>query len=78
MFPSLEKRHPELAPVLLRLRREHLTIKRLLDDLQGLVSADGTDSGTVLAEVDRLTAELEAHLNYEERQLVPILNAMTS
>jgi len=28
-------------------------------------------------EVERLTAELESHLTYEEEQLIPILDAST-
>jgi deazaflavin-dependent oxidoreductase (nitroreductase family) len=75
MFPYLEERHPELAPVLDRLREEHRVLARLLDALQELVSADRTDSAVVLAEVDRLIASLEAHLDHEEEQLVSILNS---
>ncbi|GAA4220070.1 deazaflavin-dependent oxidoreductase (nitroreductase family) [Streptosporangium album] len=78
MFPHLEEHHPELAPALARLRREHEVVERLLVQLQALISGDGPGPGAVLAEVDRLTAELEAHLDYEEEQLVPILNAMTT
>jgi hypothetical protein len=37
--------------------------------------SDSADSG---ARIDRLGAELEAHLDYEEEYLVPVLNAMTS
>jgi deazaflavin-dependent oxidoreductase (nitroreductase family) len=78
MFPSLEERHPELTPVLSRLRREHEVIEQLLTRLKSLVSGEGADARTVLDEVDRLTAELEAHLDEEERHLVPILTAMTT
>lgn len=73
MFPALEHRYPELAPVMERLRAEHEVIARLLDELKTLL--DGTDVApdVLLAEVDRLTGELEAHLDYEEKQLVPLL-----
>ncbi|MFF5212849.1 nitroreductase/quinone reductase family protein [Streptosporangium sp. NPDC000396] len=77
MFPSLEERHPELAPVLARLRREHTVVEQHLTRLRALVSGDGSDAGAVLAEVNRLTADLEAHLDYEEQYLIPILNAIT-
>jgi deazaflavin-dependent oxidoreductase (nitroreductase family) len=70
IFPHLDGAHPELAPVLDRLRDEHLTIKDLLDELQKVLAADGD----VLPEVERLTTELEAHLDYEEEHLIPILN----
>lgn len=32
MFPLLERRHPELAPALARLKDEHETVKGLLDE----------------------------------------------
>ncbi|WP_433256174.1 nitroreductase/quinone reductase family protein [Streptosporangium sp. CA-135522] len=76
MFPFLETRHPELAPTLARLRSEHVVVERLLTRLRSVVSGDGSDADMVLAEVDRLTADLEAHLDYEEQQLIPILNTM--
>ncbi|WP_043626644.1 nitroreductase/quinone reductase family protein [Nonomuraea candida] len=74
MFPSLENRHPELAPVMARLRAEHEVIARLLGELQDLLAADDVAPPDLLAEVNRLTGELEAHLDYEEEQLVPLLN----
>ncbi|GAA3164163.1 hypothetical protein GCM10020001_106260 [Nonomuraea salmonea] len=41
-------------------------IRRLLDH----------DRSRIQAELDRLTAKLEAHLDHEEQQLVPVLNTM--
>ncbi|MCW2912841.1 MAG: cation-binding protein [Actinomycetia bacterium] len=77
MFPTLERQHPELAEPLARLGREHEVITRLLADIQRLSSSDDVDPATLLAEFDRLATELEAHLDYEEEQLVPILNTVT-
>lgn len=77
MYPFLDERHPELAATVDRMREEHRALQRLLDQLQQLIGAEGTDPAVVLAEVDRLIAELEAHLDYEETQLIPILNAAT-
>ncbi|POX41622.1 nitroreductase/quinone reductase family protein [Streptomyces sp. Ru72] len=73
LFPSLEGRHPELAPAFERLRREHERIAALLDDLRRVVSAPDADGTRALTEVERLTGELEAHLTYEEEQLLPLL-----
>ncbi|QYC42295.1 Putative nitroreductase [Nonomuraea coxensis DSM 45129] len=75
MFPAMEGRHPELGPALERLRAEHAVVARLLEELRTLLAADDVAQDTLLAEVERLTAELEAHLDYEEEQLVPLLNA---
>ncbi|MEU4231305.1 nitroreductase/quinone reductase family protein [Nonomuraea sp. NPDC026600] len=77
MFPGVEGRYPELGQVMERLRAEHETVARLLDELQRLLADGEPDvaADRVLAEVERLTTELEAHLDYEEQYLVPILNA---
>ncbi|MEV0627510.1 nitroreductase/quinone reductase family protein [Nonomuraea wenchangensis] len=75
MFPAMEGRHPELGPALERLRAEHAVVARLLEELRTLLAADDVAPDVLLAEVERLTAELEAHLDYEEEQLVPLLNA---
>ena len=55
-FPRIEAHHPELAAVLDRLRRDHETLARRIQDL-----AD--------TDLDRLADELEAHFAYEEEQL---------
>ncbi|MFI1016733.1 nitroreductase/quinone reductase family protein [Streptomyces sp. NPDC020965] len=75
MFPMLGERHPELAPVLDRLRREHEKIAALIEELQRVIRVDGADPLVVLPEVERLTDELESHLRYEEEQLIPLLDA---
>jgi deazaflavin-dependent oxidoreductase (nitroreductase family) len=78
MFPALAEQHPELAPTLDRLSREHERIAALLGTLQEVISTDGGDPLLVLADVERLTDELERHLAYEEEQLIPILDAPTT
>jgi hypothetical protein len=76
-FPRLEREFPGLAPVLGRLRREHVAVtenrrrlEKLLDDQ---ASGDLAHAG---AELDRMTAELDAHFAYEEEQLRALLNAV--
>lgn len=71
IFPLLADRHPESAPAIDRLRTEHERIAALVEELRSALS--GTDPASVRTEVDRLTAELEAHLTYEEEQLIPLL-----
>ncbi|MDP9844352.1 hemerythrin domain-containing protein [Streptosporangium lutulentum] len=75
LFPHLADRHPELADVLARLRSEHHVVARLLAQVRALVATGDADA--IAAELDRLTGELERHLDYEEEQLVPLLNQMT-
>lgn len=68
---------PDLAPVLDRLRAEHEAIAVLLAHLQHVLSDGAVDTSTLQAEVDRLTGELEQHLDYEEEQLIPVLDGTT-
>ncbi|MFI5686822.1 nitroreductase/quinone reductase family protein [Streptomyces sp. NPDC051636] len=72
LFPFLAARHPEFAPVRERLRLEHERIAALVGELRRAVAAE--ESPDARAEVVRLTEELEAHLTYEEEQLVPLLD----
>ncbi|MDA2804002.1 nitroreductase/quinone reductase family protein [Nocardiopsis suaedae] len=75
VFPAVAAARPDLAPVVERLSAEHARVAELLAALRERVSGGGTDTAAVLADVDRLTADLLAHLDYEERELVPLLNA---
>ncbi|MEU3254498.1 nitroreductase/quinone reductase family protein [Streptomyces sp. NPDC006997] len=74
LFPALADRHPEAAPVLARLREEHEKIASLVADLRHAVTTP-SDPATARAEVARLTTALEAHLAYEEQELIPLLDA---
>ncbi|MEU6092946.1 nitroreductase/quinone reductase family protein [Streptomyces sp. NPDC047085] len=75
LFPFLAARHPRLAPTLERLREEHGRVAALVEELRRAVSGEHPDPAAARTEVDRLTTELEAHLTYEEQQLVPVLDA---
>ncbi|MER6348906.1 nitroreductase family deazaflavin-dependent oxidoreductase [Streptomyces sp. NPDC001595] len=74
LFPHLADRHPEIAPVLARLREEHERIAVLVAELRRAVE-ETADPVAARAEVERLTTDLEAHLSYEEEQLIPLLDA---
>lgn len=74
MFPMLGRNHPELAPALERLQEEHKKLAVLLAALQKIISTQDADPQQVLAEVERLTKEVEDHLTYEEEQLIPVLD----
>ncbi|MFI6574194.1 hemerythrin domain-containing protein [Nocardiopsis sp. NPDC050513] len=73
MLPGLAASHPALAPVLERLTREHAVISDRLDRIQEL--ADKGDPVSVRADVERLAAEVEAHLDWEEAQIVDALDS---
>ncbi|MFD0906079.1 nitroreductase/quinone reductase family protein [Actinomadura sediminis] len=73
VFPGVERAHPELAPVVARLREEHEVLKDLLARLRAVLGSDTVATGALAAEVDRLTREVIAHLDHEE-ELVPVLD----
>lgn len=58
------------SAALTRLREEHERIAELVDELR-----ESLTSTTDPAEVERLTSTLEAHLTYEEEELIPLLDA---
>ncbi|WP_394326563.1 nitroreductase/quinone reductase family protein [Nocardiopsis trehalosi] len=74
LFPDLERRHPELGEAIDRLRAEHVTVERIRGELVELLADIGTaDPERFRDELDRLSTELTAHLDYEEEQLIPVL-----
>ncbi|GII82391.1 cation-binding protein [Sphaerisporangium siamense] len=75
LFPRIGERHPHLAPVLERLNREHEAIAALMEELKAVLSAGDADPARLAHQVERLTTELETHLDYEEEHLVPLLDA---
>ncbi|MFD0365069.1 nitroreductase/quinone reductase family protein [Nocardia sp. GCM10030253] len=76
VFPALARQHPELAPVVERLQREHGVVARVLSELQGLLDrGDARDAARLRAEFGRLAGDLETHFAYEEDTLVETLNA---
>jgi len=74
MFFGVGRARPELGPVLDRLRAEHQAIAALITRLEEVVRDPGLGRENLRAEVDRLTGELEAHLDYEEEHLIPALD----
>ncbi|MFF0266469.1 nitroreductase/quinone reductase family protein [Kribbella sp. NPDC004536] len=64
LFPGLVEQHPELADAVAVLQKEHDQIAVLLDQLKDEVSLD---------QVDELIAQLNAHLDREEAELLPYL-----
>ncbi|MET7979075.1 nitroreductase/quinone reductase family protein [Streptomyces mirabilis] len=78
LFRALADGNPGLTPVLDRLRVEHERIAELIEELRRAVGERPADPTRVLPEVVRLTQELEAHLAYEEEQLIPALEAVAT
>ncbi|MBG0565879.1 nitroreductase/quinone reductase family protein [Actinoplanes aureus] len=76
LFPGIEVQRPDLAPVVAELRAEHDKIAELIARLREVLTDPGLERSALAAEVDRLTRQLESHLDHEEEALLPVLDAM--
>lgn len=77
MLVGVGRQRPDLEPVLDRLRAEHQAIAALLTRLQQVLDDADLDKATLQSEVDRLATEVERHLDYEEDQLIVVLDGAT-
>jgi deazaflavin-dependent oxidoreductase (nitroreductase family) len=79
-FTAFERQYPHLAPVLRRLRAEHVVVEQALAAFEELLgrgmSGTPAEVGQVQAELDRVVADLEEHFAYEEERLIPALNGV--
>ncbi|UUU41557.1 nitroreductase/quinone reductase family protein [Streptomyces sp. NBC_00162] len=73
LFPYLEQQHPHMREFFRRVDAEHRVIARLQEEL--VRALDGPGAG-FSERVERLSRELEAHLDSEEAQLLPVLRAL--
>ncbi|OLT45365.1 cation-binding protein [Saccharomonospora sp. CUA-673] len=71
LFAAIIDRHPEASDVVARLTAEHERIAETVEQLRLAARAESRDLAR--AEIDRLTAELEQHLDDEEEWLLPLL-----
>lgn len=75
LFPAIASAHPELADTLRALRQDHSMIGYLVAALRAALDASAS-----AAEVDRhlegIAAIMESHFRYEERVLLPALDAL--
>ncbi|GAA3990465.1 nitroreductase family deazaflavin-dependent oxidoreductase [Thermobifida alba] len=77
LLPALEQQYPHLRETVARLREEHRTVERLRAALVDLLAEVSTaDPDRFRADLDRITRELTAHLDHEERELLPVLAAV--
>lgn len=74
IFPALTRYHPHLTETLDRLADEHRTLARLKDELVALLADLATaDPERFRRELERVSEELRAHLDHEEKALLPVL-----
>lgn len=75
LFPAIEAAHPELAPVLRNLERDHSMIDHLLTSMRAAVDAGATPDD-VDRHLDGVAAIMASHFAYEERQLLQVLETL--
>ena len=76
--PSLTEyaeRHPELAPVLDNLTRDHRMIAHLLGELRRAMAA-GDPPEDLRRHLDGIEAVMTTHFRYEEKRLVAVLDGL--
>ncbi|MGR4883272.1 nitroreductase/quinone reductase family protein [Streptomyces sp. LARHCF249] len=77
LFPYLEQQHPHMGGFFRRLDGEHQVIAKLQEELVRALDGPPGDGDAGFSErVERLSRELEAHLDSEEAQLLPVLRAL--
>ncbi|MEU5150446.1 nitroreductase/quinone reductase family protein [Streptomyces yangpuensis] len=75
LFPYLEQQHPQMRAFFRRVDAEHRVIARLQEELVRALDAPGVGEG-FSERVERMSRELEGHLDREEAQLLPVLRAL--
>ncbi|MFJ9945118.1 nitroreductase/quinone reductase family protein [Streptomyces erythrochromogenes] len=78
LFPYLEQQHPHMREFFRRIGAEHAVIARLQEELvRALDALSGDSIGEGFSDrVERMSRELESHLDREEAQLLPVLRAL--
>jgi hypothetical protein len=74
LFPALRRANPALNPVVDKLEADHLSVSRLLDAVEAAARALGEREEPTLRErlsssLQELSADLLAHLEYEEENI---------
>ncbi|MFI7278025.1 hemerythrin domain-containing protein [Streptomyces sp. NPDC049879] len=76
LFPRVLAARPDLAPVVERLMEDHALLEGLIRELDAAVRHAPPDE--LLSRLDGVEALMESHFGFEERRLVPVLDAMTA
>lgn len=75
LFPELSTRQPKLRPAIAKLTQDHEMIRALLTQFAHALAASATPDELV-RHLDGLSAIMESHFNYEERQLLDPLSTL--
>lgn len=75
LFPAIAAAHPELRGTLRKLEQDHSMIGTLVAALQAAVDRR-MPRDAIEAHLDGLAAIMESHFQYEERELLAVLEAL--
>jgi hemerythrin-like domain-containing protein len=75
LFPLVLRRHPELAPVVAKLSQDHSMLTYLIQEFDHTLRTVPEEQA-LLRHLDGISAVMETHFRYEERQLVDVLDAL--
>jgi hemerythrin-like domain-containing protein len=75
LFPELSARHPGLKSTIAKLSQDHEMIAALLTQFSHALTAAATP-GELGRHLDGLSAIMESHFRYEERQLLDALSEL--
>jgi hypothetical protein len=78
LLPALRAAAPELAPVIDNLIEDHILVAEIARRIRDLLASARTPAqpGTVVRELDGLTAILQSHFSYEERRIGGALDTL--
>jgi hemerythrin-like domain-containing protein len=76
LFPAVAQRHPELRDTLRKLEQDHSMIGYLLGGLRDAVGRSAAPE-ELRRHLDGVGAIMESHFRFEERALLPALDALT-
>ena len=75
LFPELTARHPSLRPTIAKLQQDHEMIAMLLGSFDRAISSNAMPSELAM-HLDGLSAIMESHFRYEERELLAVLSTL--
>ncbi|GAA2574914.1 MULTISPECIES: nitroreductase/quinone reductase family protein [Streptomyces] len=74
LFPGIARHHPHLTDVFDRLADEHRTVARIQGELADLLAGIAVaEPRRFRAALEEMSARLDAHFDYEEEVLLPLL-----
>jgi hemerythrin-like domain-containing protein len=75
LFPELSTRYPGLRSTIAKLAQDHAMIAALLTQFSQAVTEPATPD-ELMRHLDGLSAIMESHFSYEERQLLDVLSTL--